>query len=127
MYDMTMFEITLNDFYIEFIGAVLTLLVGLAMKDYAVNFTKGAFFRFFSPFDEGDKVILDGQPAMIIKIGFSQTVFGVYSDDGYTWRYIPNQKIDNLKLEKVVDSELHADTAKEKAEKIRSILEEKEN
>ena len=127
MYDMSMFEITLSDFYIEFIGAVLTLLVGLAMKDYAVTFVKGAFFRFFSPFDEGDKVILDGQPAMIIKIGFSQTVFGVYSDDGYTWRYIPNQKIDNLKLEKVVDSELHADTAKEKAEKIRSILEEKEN
>ena len=64
---------------------------------------------------------------MIIKIGFSQTVFGVYSEDGYTWRYIPNQKLDNFKLEKVVDAELHADTAKEKAEKIRAILEEKDN
>tara|TARA_R100000329_G_C7580419_1_gene205629 strand:+ start:471 stop:854 length:384 start_codon:yes stop_codon:yes gene_type:complete len=127
MYDMTMFELTLSDFYIEFIGFVLTLLVGLAVKDYAVTFVKGAFFRFFSPFDEGDKVILDGQTAMIIKIGFSQTVFGVYSEDGYTWRYIPNQKLDNFKLEKVVDAELHADTAKEKAEKIRAILEEKED
>ena len=64
---------------------------------------------------------------MIIKIGFSQTVFGVYSEDGYTWRYIPNQKLDNFKLEKVVDAELHADTAKEKAEKIRAILEEKDD
>ena len=38
MYDMTMFELTLNDFYIEFIGFVLTLLVGLALKDWAVGF-----------------------------------------------------------------------------------------
>ena len=35
---MTMFELTLSDFYIEFIGFVLTLLVGLAVKDYACNF-----------------------------------------------------------------------------------------
>ena len=46
--------------------------------------------------------------------------------DGYTWKCIPNQKLDNFKLEKVVDAELHADTAKEKAEKIRAILEEKD-
>ena len=63
---------------------------------------------------------------MIIKIGFTQTVFGVYSDDGYTWRYIPNQKIDSIKLEKVVDQDLHADSAMEKAEKLRKILEAKD-
>ena len=63
---------------------------------------------------------------VIIKIGFTQTVFGVYSDDGYTWRYIPNQKIDSIKLEKVVDQDLHADSAMEKAEKLRKILEAKD-
>ena len=47
MYDMTMFELTLSDFYIEFIGFVLTLLVGLAVKDYAVTFVKGAFLDSF--------------------------------------------------------------------------------
>ena len=44
MYDMTMFELTISDFYIEFIGFVLTLLVGLAVKDYAVTFVKNAPF-----------------------------------------------------------------------------------
>ena len=77
-----------------------------------------------SSFKEGDKVILDGNTALIIKVGFAQTVFGVYNDDGYTWRYISNQKIDTLKLEKIVDSELHADTAEEKAQKLRSFLKE---
>ena len=42
---MTMFELTLNDFYIEFLGFVLTLLVGLAVKDWAEGFVKGATFR----------------------------------------------------------------------------------
>jgi|TARA_B100000073_G_scaffold250548_1_gene210790 hypothetical protein len=122
MYDMTMFEIELNDFYIQFIGFLLTMLLGLAVKDYAVSFMKGLFFRLFSPFDEGDKVLLEDQTAMIIKIGLNQTVFGVYGDEGYTWRYVPNERIPYLKLEKVVDSELHADSADEKAEKIRKIL-----
>tara|TARA_Y100001972_G_C7608251_1_gene304869 strand:+ start:108 stop:500 length:393 start_codon:yes stop_codon:yes gene_type:complete len=127
MYDMTMFELTLNDFYIEFLGFVLTLLVGLAVKDWAVGFVKGATFRLTSSFKEGDKVILDGDTALIIKVGFAQTVFGVYNDDGYTWRYISNQKIDTLKLEKIVDSELHADTAEEKAQKLRSFLKDDDN
>ena len=122
MYDMTMFEIELNDFYIQFIGFLLTMLLGLAVKDYAVSFIKGLFFRLFSPFDEGDKVLLEDQTAMIVKIGLNQTVFGVYGDEGYTWRYVPNERIPYLKLEKVVDSELHADSADEKAEKIRKIL-----
>ena len=122
MYDMTMFEIELNDFYIQFIGFLLTMLLGLAVKDYAVSFMKGLFFRLFSPFDEGDKVLLEDQTAMIIKIGLNQTVFGVYGEEGYTWRYVPNERIPYLKLEKVVDSDLHADTADEKADKIRKIL-----
>ena len=122
MYDMTMFEIELNDFHIQFIGFLLTMLLGLAVKDYAVSFMKGLFFRLFSPFDEGDKVLLEDQTAMIIKIGLNQTVFGVYGEEGYTWRYVPNERIPYLKLEKVVDSDLHADTADEKADKIRKIL-----
>ena len=119
---MTLFEIELNDFYIQFIGFLLTMLLGLAVKDYAVSFMKGLFFRLFSPFDEGDKVLLEDQTAMIIKIGLNQTVFGVYGEEGYTWRYVPNERIPYLKLEKVVDSDLHADTADEKADKIRKIL-----
>ena len=119
---MTMFEIELNYFYIQFIGYLLTMLLGLAVIDYAVSFMKGLFFRLFSPFDEGDKVLLEDQTAMIIKIGLNQTVFGVYGEEGYTWRYVPNERIPYLKLEKVVDSELHADTADEKADKIRKIL-----
>ena len=110
--------IELSAYYVEFIGFLLTLIVGLSIRDAATSFVKGAKFRFNPAFKEGDKVILDGNPALIVKIGLSETVFGVYGDEGYTWRYVPNTRIEFLKLEKIVDPDLHRDTAQEKAQKL---------
>ena len=73
-------------------------------------------------FNEGDEVLLEGEDAMIVKIGARETVFGVYSDRGYTWRYIQNARIPFLKLEKVVKKDLHVDTDLEKAQKFKSII-----
>ena len=73
-------------------------------------------------FNEGDKVLLEGDDAVIIKIGVSETVFGVYSDKGYIWRYVPNERIHTLKLEKIINPDLHLDTDREKAEKIQSLI-----
>ena len=110
--------IELSQYYLEFIGFLLTLIVGLSIRDAATSFIKGAKFRFNPAFSEGDKVLLDGNPALIVKIGLSETVFGVYGEEGYTWRYVPNTRIEFLKLEKIVDTDLHKDTAQEKAQKI---------
>ena len=95
-----------------------SIIVGMWIKDWATGFAKGARFRMSKSFNEGDKVILEGKPALIIKIGFTETVFGVYNDDGYTWRYVQNERIPYLKLEKIVDKDLHQDTEQEKAQKI---------
>ena len=57
-----------------------------------------------------------------MKIGTTETVFGVYSDRGYTWRYVPYEKIANLKLEKVINPDLHLDTDDEKAEKLQKMI-----
>ena len=95
-----------------------SIIVGMWIKDWATGFAKGARFRMSKSFNEGDKVILEGKPALIIKIGFTETVFGVYNDDGYTWRYVQNERIPYLKLEKIVDTDLHQDTDQEKAQKI---------
>ena len=64
-------------------------------------------FQLNKHFNEGDKVILDGERALIIKIGLSETVFGIIKDGGqwdgdYVWRYVPNERIPTLRLEKVV-------------------------
>ena len=64
----------LEQYYAEAIGFIITLLTGLALKDWCMSFIKGATFRFSNSFKEGDKVILDGQVAMIIKLysGYTQ-------------------------------------------------------
>ena len=58
-------------------------------------------------FQEGDHVLIDGERALIVKIGISQTVFGVTKSGGeldgdYVWRYVPNERIDYLKIEKII-------------------------
>ena len=64
-------------------------------------------FKLNKDFQEGDKVILDGERALIVKIGNSTTVFGIHKSNGdfegdYCWRYVPNERISSLKLEKVI-------------------------
>tara|TARA_R100001443_G_scaffold117310_1_gene141242 strand:+ start:1454 stop:1834 length:381 start_codon:yes stop_codon:yes gene_type:complete len=118
-------KMDLEQYYVEISVFIASVLGGLALKDYSVSFIKGLKFKLSSQFTEGDKVLLDGEKAMIIKIGIGTTVFGVYGRDGYTWRYIANQKIESLKLEKIVDKNLHADSAEEKAQKLKNILEGK--
>ena len=115
-------KVNFEQYYLELSIFIASVLAGLALKDYSISFIKGLKFKLNSQFNEGEKVILDGEQAMIIKIGLGTTIFGVYGKDGYTWRYISNNKIESLKLEKIVDKDLHADTIEEKKLKLEKIL-----
>ena len=104
---------------VPWIAILISSSAAFWFKDFATNCMQGLKFRFNPAFNEGDEVLLDGELAMIVKIGARQTVFGVYSDRGYTWRYVPNERIPVLKLEKVIKKDLHVDTDEEKAEKMK--------
>ena len=118
-------EIQISDFYMELLGFAISILVIMWLKDAMASLLESLKFRNSKHFKEGDKVILDGQDAMIISIGWWKTVFGIYGEKGYTWRFISNKKIENIKLEKIVDPDLHPDTAEEKAEKVQKVLNKK--
>ena len=90
-----------------FIAALVALVVTLMFKDYATKLAKGMAFKMNPAFKEGDKVILDGERALIVKIGNSETVFGIHKASGefkgdYIWRYVPNERIPTLKIEKII-------------------------
>ena len=89
----------ITNLLMPFISALVLLVITLWFKDFATKIAKGMAFKMNKSFNEGDTVILDGQDALIVKIGLSETVFGVYSDKGYTWRYVPNERIPMLKLD----------------------------
>jgi len=112
----------ITNLLMPFISALVLLVITLWFKDFATGIAKGLKFKMNKAFNEGDTVILDGADALIVKIGLSETVFGVYSEKGYTWRYVPNERIPMLKLEKVINKDLHLDTEQEKAEKLQGLI-----
>ena len=119
---MEQLGIDVTDLLMPWISVLISLLVAIWMKDYATSLAKGLKFKMNPAFNEGDEVLLDGELAMIVKIGTRETVFGVYSEIGYTWRYVPNERIPYLKLEKVIKKDLHIDTDEEKAEKMKTAI-----
>jgi len=120
--DLNTLSMDLTGMLLPWIAVLISLVVAIWFKDFATGLAKGLKFKFDPAFNEGDEVLLDGELAMIVKIGARQTVFGVYSDRGYTWRYVPNERIPFLKLEKVIKKDLHIDTEEEKAEKVKTLI-----
>ena len=97
----------ITELIMPYIGMVLIVVFGFMFKDFATKLSKGIAFSLNKQFQEGDHVLLDGERALIVKIGISQTVFGVTKvggelDGDYVWRYVPNERIDFLKLEKII-------------------------
>ena len=109
---------------VPWIAILISISAAFWFKDFATNFMQGLKFRFNPAFNEGDEVILDGEQSIIVKIGLRETVFGCYGSRGYTWRYVPNVKIPNLKLEKIINSELHLDSEEEKAAKLQKMIDD---
>jgi len=119
---MEQLGLDVTDLLMPWISVLISLLVAIWMKDYATSLAKGLKFKMNPAFNEGDEVLLDGELSMIVKIGTRETVFGVYSERGYTWRYVPNERIPYLKLEKVIKKDLHIDTDEEKAMKLKTTI-----
>jgi hypothetical protein len=99
--------IQITEILMPFISMMLIVIIGLMIKDFGMKAAKGVAFAMNKSFQEGDKVILDGERALIVKIGVTQTVFGIIKEGGsydgdYVWRYVPNERIPFLKLEKIV-------------------------
>jgi hypothetical protein len=97
----------LTEFLMPFIGMLVMVVIAFMIKDFAMKFSKGLAFSLNKQFQEGDHVLVDGERALIVKIGITQTVFGVTKDAGplegdYVWRYVPNERIAFLKIEKVI-------------------------
>ena len=97
----------LTDLMLPWIAVLMSAIIAFMLKDFVSSFSKGIKFKFNPSFREGDKVILDGERALIVKIGMTETVFGVTKNSGefdgdYVWRYVPNERISFLKLEKVI-------------------------
>jgi len=119
----------ITNLLLPFVAALMMLVITLWFKDFAGKIAKGLAFQMNKDFQEGDKVILDGEKALIVKVGLTQTVFGITKNAGefggdYCWRYVPNERIPFLKLEKVIFDNtpvLNEEKIKENGQKIENL------
>lgn len=101
-------EDRIAEFITPFLSGAVALIISLWLKDTAGKIVKGLSFKYSGQFNEGEEVIIDGERALIVKIGFSQTVFGIYRTTknsnriNHYWRYVPNDRIPYLHIEKIV-------------------------
>jgi hypothetical protein len=85
------------------LAATLALVIALAVKDWAINFFTGLKFKLDSAWYEGAHCYVDGEPAVIVKIGISETVFQIQNGRGTVWRHVSNERIKYLRIERCID------------------------
>ena len=96
----------ITTFLMPWITVLLSIIIALLIKDIATSIAKGIKFKMSKEFGPGDVVLLDGNEATIIHIGLTQTVFESIRQEGLVWRYVPNERIPYLKLEKIIRTDV---------------------
>ena len=117
----------ITNLLMPFISALMLLVITLWFKDFATNLMSGLKFKMNSAFNEGDHIILDGGDAIIVKIGLRETVFGVYSDKGYVWEFVSNDRLKFHKIQKIVNTNLHLDSEAEQGRRLQHLIDKHQN
>ena len=117
-------SLELSTLLLPWISVLISIVFVFWFKDFATSFAKGLKFKQNPLFNEGDKVLLEGQDAIIVKIGLRSTVFGLYTDRGYTWRVIANERLEYVKLEKIIDTNVHMDSEAEQGKRIQGLIDQ---
>ena len=117
----------LTDLLAPWIAILISISAAFWFKDFATNLMIGLKYRNNSNFNEGDHVILDGKDAIIVKFGLRETTFGLYTDRGYVWRFIPNDRLPTQKIEKIINKNLHLDTDEEKGKRLQAMIDKSQD
>lgn len=95
-------EIIIGNNIILWVSTILTISIGLIVKDVLVNFTSGLLFFLNRNFNEGDLVYLDSELCRIIRIGIRYTVFEIEKEGVVCWRFISNDRVKFSKIDKII-------------------------
>ena len=99
--DKISFDLTTS--LVPILAIFLSLGLAFFLKELLTNLINGLKFKLDPSFNEGDKCIVDGDKAIIVKIGMYETVFSIHNGRGHVWRYVQNERIKFLKIEKIIE------------------------
>jgi hypothetical protein len=95
-------EIELPQSWLTWAGFIVTVTIGLAIRDWASDLIAAWKWKNTPGFEPMETCILDGDKVVIIAIGLRETIFERNGKFGRTWQYIPSAKITNHELRRVV-------------------------
>lgn len=77
-------------------------IIGLWLKDFMTSIVASLKWKMKPGFEPGDTVFLDKEEAVIISIGYRETIFEIDNGRGKVWRYIENTRIPAHRLEQII-------------------------
>ena len=95
------------DFYMliePMIAVIIIGVFGLWIKNFIEDLVAGIRWKIKPGFEPGDFCIIDGDKALIVSIGYRETIFEIDSPEGKIWRYVDNKRIPYVKLERIIDN-----------------------
>tara|TARA_R110000824_G_C15054080_1_gene661784 strand:- start:309 stop:647 length:339 start_codon:yes stop_codon:yes gene_type:complete len=102
-------EIELPSGWVAWAGFIITVTVGLAIRDWASDLIAAWKWKITPGFEPMSTAILDGEKVVIIAIGIRDTIFENDGEFGRTWRYVPSSQIVKHDLRRVVGDDRHLD------------------
>lgn len=79
--------------------------VGLWVKEFVSDLVASIKWKMKPGFEPGDAVYLDDEPAVIISIGYRETIFEMVNERGRIWRHVENTRIPYVKLERIIEKD----------------------
>ena len=95
-------EIQIPQGWLTWAAFIVTVIVGLAIKDWASDLISAIKWKAMAGFEPMETCILDGDKVTIIHIGLRETIFERNGKYGRTWQYIPSSRIIYHELRRVV-------------------------
>jgi hypothetical protein len=83
-------------------GILISVIIIFLLKDIIYSLIKGLKFKLRPGFEPGDNCYIDGKLATIIRISMLETVFEIDNGRGKVWRYVPNEELDCIVLERII-------------------------
>lgn len=105
MGNLDIFATNITEAAMPWVALLISIFVTIWLKETATNIAKGWAFVRNDAFSPGDNVYVDGEPAVIISISITETIFEIERDNKTIWRYVPTHRIEFIKLEKVLDKQ----------------------
>ena len=102
-------EIELPQSWLTWAGFIITVVIGLAIRDWATDIISAYKWKITPGFEPMDTCILDGDKVLIIHIGIRETIFEHQGQYGRTWQYIPSSQIHKHELRRIVGDDKYLD------------------